>query len=86
MRYPINLNLIKIINPCVPWLVDGFKKEKSYLRTYPDYLPTLVPVLLGSGRSLFGSLKQDIELQHLATRTIDGGFVQIKYRISTLKK
>ena len=46
----------------------------------------LVPVLLGSGRSLFGSLKQDIELQHLATRTIDGGFVQIKYRISTLKE
>ena len=30
---------------------------------------TLVPVLLGSGRSLFGSSKQDIELQHLATRT-----------------
>ena len=47
---------------------------------------TLVPVLLGSGRSLFGSLKQDIELQHLATRTIDEGFVQIKYRISTLKE
>lgn len=85
MRYPINLNLIKIINPCVLRLV-GFKNEKSYLRTYPDCLPTLVPVLLGSGRSLFGSLKQDIELQHLATRTIDGGFVQIKYRISTLKK
>ena len=47
---------------------------------------TLVPVLLGSGRSLFGSLQQDIELQHLATRTIDGGFVQIKYRIGTLKE
>lgn len=47
---------------------------------------TLVPVLLGSGRSLFGSLQQDIELQHLATRTIDGGFVQIKYRIGTLEE
>jgi len=43
---------------------------------------TLVPVLLGSGQSLFGALEQDIELQHLATQTIDGGFVQIKYRIS----
>lgn len=45
---------------------------------------TLVPVLLGSGRSLFGSLKNDIELHHVKTRALDGGFVQIKYRIGTL--
>jgi len=42
---------------------------------------TIIPVLLGSGRSLFGPIKNDIELQHLETRTIDCGFVQIKYRI-----
>jgi dihydrofolate reductase len=42
---------------------------------------TLIPVILGSGRSLFGSLKNDIELCHIATQTFDGGFVQIKYRI-----
>lgn len=47
---------------------------------------TLVPVLLGSGRSLFGTLKHDIELHHLATKTIDGGFVQVKYRISRLNE
>lgn len=46
---------------------------------------TLIPVLLGSGRPLFGSLKNDIELDHLQTRTFDGGFVQIKYRIGSLK-
>ena len=45
---------------------------------------TLVPVLLGGGRSLFGSLKNDIELHHVKTRTLDGGFVQIKYRIGTI--
>ena len=45
---------------------------------------TLVPVLLGSGRSLFGSLNNDIELHHVKTRALDGGFVQIKYRIGTL--
>ena len=42
---------------------------------------TLIPVLLGSGRSLFGPLKHDIELHHVETRSFDGGFVQIKYRI-----
>jgi dihydrofolate reductase len=47
---------------------------------------TLIPVLLGSGRSLFGSLKNDIELHHVGTRTFDGGFVQMKYRIGTLKE
>jgi len=47
---------------------------------------TLVPGLLGSDRSLFWILKQYILLYHLAARTIGGGFVQIKYRIGTLKE
>lgn len=42
---------------------------------------TLVPVLLGSGRSLFGTLAHDIELNQLATHTLGGGFVQVKYKI-----
>ena len=46
---------------------------------------TIIPVLLGVGRSLFGALKDDIELQHVETRTFDGGFVQIKYSIGSLK-
>ena len=41
---------------------------------------TLIPLLLGDGRSLFGALKNDIELFHVGTQTFDGGFVQIKYR------
>ena len=44
---------------------------------------TIVPVLLGYGRSLFGELKDDIELNHVETRTISGGFVQVKYYIDT---
>lgn len=47
---------------------------------------TLIPVLLGSGRSLFGPLKHDIELHHLATRIFEGGFVQVKYRVGTLEE
>ena len=42
---------------------------------------TLVPVLLGSGRSLFGALTHDIELNQLATHTFGGGIVQVKYKI-----
>lgn len=42
---------------------------------------TMIPVLIGSGRSLFGLLMHDIKLKHLATTTYPGGFVQIKYQI-----
>ncbi|MBA2655436.1 MAG: dihydrofolate reductase [Tatlockia sp.] len=42
---------------------------------------TIIPVLLGSGRSLFGTFAHDIELKQLATQTFSGGFVQVKYKI-----
>lgn len=42
---------------------------------------TMIPVLIGSGRSLFGLLTHDIRLKHLSTNTYQGGFVQIKYEI-----
>ena len=58
--------------------IQGFLADKLI----NELTITLIPVLLGSGRSLFGALKEDIELQHLATRTIDGGFVQNKYSIN----
>ncbi len=49
-----------------------------------EVIITLVPVLLGCGRSLFWPLKNDIELHHVKTQVLGGGFVQIKYRIGTL--
>ncbi|MGQ3887586.1 dihydrofolate reductase family protein [Legionella sp. CNM-1927-20] len=42
---------------------------------------TITPVLIGSGRSLFGYLSHDIQLKHMETKNLSGGFVQIKYRI-----
>lgn len=42
---------------------------------------TVIPVLIGSGKSLFGPLEQDIKLKHQATTAFPGGFVQIKYQI-----
>lgn len=42
---------------------------------------TLVPVILGEGKSLFGSLQKDIQLTHLSTHSYDFGFVQLKYAV-----
>ena len=38
-------------------------------------------MMTGSARSLFGALAHDIELNQLATHTLGGGFVQVKYKI-----
>ena len=41
---------------------------------------TIIPVLLGKGKPLFGPLSKDIALTHISTRIFDFGFVQNKYR------
>ncbi|WP_454785825.1 dihydrofolate reductase family protein [Legionella sp. WA2024007413] len=46
---------------------------------------TLIPILLGSGRSLFGPLKQDIDLELMETKNIGCGIVQLKYQVVTKK-
>lgn len=40
---------------------------------------TRVPVLIGAGIPLFGSVPHDIRLRHLATRCYKGGLVQSEY-------
>jgi dihydrofolate reductase len=42
-----------------------------------------VPVLIGSGISLFGPLTHDIVLRHVATRQFASGLVQSEYSIAT---
>lgn len=42
---------------------------------------TTVPVLIGSGRPLFGPLSSDVSLEHISTRAFDFGFVQSKHRV-----
>jgi len=42
---------------------------------------TVVPVLLGKGRRLFGELTQDIHLRLLNSRVLSGGFNQMHYRV-----
>jgi dihydrofolate reductase len=43
---------------------------------------TRIPVLLGSGIPLFGSLSRDIRLEHVATRSYPSGLVQSEYAIA----
>ncbi len=42
---------------------------------------TRVPVLIGEGIPLFGSLERDIDLRHVATRCYGRGLVQSEYAI-----
>lgn len=65
--------------------VDGGKVIQSFLREglIADMVITLVPVLLGEGRSLFGATPSDIPLVHEGTRSFGSGLVQSCYRIAT---
>lgn len=44
---------------------------------------TRVPILIGAGIPLFGSLPRDILLRHVATRSYQGGLVQTEYEIAS---
>jgi dihydrofolate reductase len=44
---------------------------------------TRIPVLLGSGIPLFGSVSDDIKFEHVATRSFPSGMVQSEYVIAT---
>jgi len=43
---------------------------------------TTVPVLLGSGKSLFGALPRDIDLTLVSSRSFPSGLVQSHYRVT----
>ncbi len=42
---------------------------------------TLIPIVLGRGKSLFNDTYKDISFRHISTKTYDFGFVQIKYEV-----
>jgi len=44
---------------------------------------TRVPVLIGDGVPLFGTLPRDIRLRHVATRHYPSGLVQSEYHVAT---
>lgn len=63
--------------------IDGGLTIQSFLvaNLVDEMTITVIPVLLGSGKPLFGSLRSDVNLQLLASRAYDFGFVQSKYRV-----
>jgi dihydrofolate reductase len=65
--------------------VDGGLTIQSFLAAglVDEVTITVIPVLLGAGRALFGPLAEDVTLDHLSTKAFDFGFVQNRYRIST---
>jgi len=63
--------------------IDGGVTIQRFLASalIDEVIITRIPVLLGSGRPLFGPLTQDVHLEHIATRAYDFGFVQSKYQV-----
>ena len=63
--------------------VDGGLTIQGFLRSglLDDITITVVPVLLGAGRPLFGPLPDDVELTLMRSRSYEFGFVQSTYRI-----
>jgi dihydrofolate reductase len=65
--------------------IDGGQTIQSFLRSglIQDLTITVIPILLGEGKPLFGPLESDVLLQHISTHAYPFGFVQSKYRVVT---
>lgn len=65
--------------------VDGGITIQQFLRAglINRLIVTRVPVLIGTGISLFGPLTSDVELTHIATRQYASGLVQSEYQVVT---
>ena len=63
--------------------VDGGQIVQAFLREglIHDLILSRIPVLLGTGRSLFGALDRDIMLTHQATTAFPSGLVQSRYLV-----
>lgn len=63
--------------------IDGGKVIQAFLRAglIADLVMTRIPVLIGDGIPLFGSLPVDIHLTHIETRAFASGFVQSRYTL-----
>lgn len=62
--------------------VDGGQLVQSFIRAglVEDMVLTTVPVLIGAGRPLFGTLPRDQDLALVASRSFPSGLVQSTYR------
>ncbi len=63
--------------------VDGGVTIQGFLRSglVNRLVITRVPVLIGDGIPLFGSLPRDVRVRHVATRSYASGLVQSEYEV-----
>jgi dihydrofolate reductase len=63
--------------------IDGGITVQQFLRAglIQRLIITRVPVLVGQGIPLFGSLPQDLKLRHVATQAYAGGLVKSEYAV-----
>jgi dihydrofolate reductase len=63
--------------------VDGGITIQMFLRAglIQRLVITRVPVLIGEGIPLFGSLPKDVQLRHVATQTYASGMVKSEYEV-----
>ncbi len=63
--------------------VDGGKTIQSFLAAglIDEITITIIPILLGTGRPLFGPLPHDLHLTHIQSKFYEFGFVQHRYRV-----
>jgi dihydrofolate reductase len=63
--------------------IDGGVTIQGFLRAgaIQRLIITRVPVLIGDGVPLFGTLPHDIRLRHIATRHYPSGLVQSEYQV-----
>ena len=63
--------------------IDGGITIQRFLRAglIERLIITRVPVLIGEGIPLFGSLSHDVRLQHISTRHFPSGLVQSEYHV-----
>ena len=63
--------------------VDGGKTIQSFLRAglLDEVTITTIPVLIGQGIPLFGSLEADVKLKLMESRAFEDGLVQNRYAV-----
>lgn len=63
--------------------IDGGQTIQSFLSAglINEFTITVIPILLGEGKPLFGALNSDVLLKHISTNAYAFDFVQSKYSI-----
>jgi len=63
--------------------IDGGKLIQSFIQEnlITNITITTIPIILGSGRSLFGLQSKDLNLELITSKSYPFGFVQSQYRV-----